>query len=145
MVEECLISLSPFRCGACRPGAIVGGYPLAMFVVVSFSWFFRTPVHFSDDDRSRVDHRHLLTELTDVVLFVATVVTASEPARIVVNGIADVIALNGMGGIAGVVGLPSGSRSPDDTCEAVGTYLVDDGLEVVVKGCRIIFSIAVLQ
>ena len=145
MVEECLISLSPFRCGTCRPGAIVGGHPLAMFVVVSFSWFFRTPVHFSDDDRSRVDYRHLLAELTDVVLFVATVVTASEPARIVVNGIADVIALNGMGGIAGVVGLPSGSRSPDDTCEAVGTYLVDDGLEVVVKGCRIIFSIAVLQ
>ena len=61
------------------------------------------------------------------------------------DGIADVIALDGMCLVALVVRLPAGTGCPDDACEAVGTDLVHDGLEVVVQRLCVFFVLGVLQ
>ena len=145
MVEHGLIGLAPLRGGSCGPCAIVGLDPVAVLIIVACAGFLRTPVDLGDDDGRRVDYGHLLMELCYLVGGTGMVVAAAIPSAIVVDGIAYVVALNGIGGIALVVGLPTSAGHPDDACEASGTYLVDDGLEIVVKGLRVILSVGILQ
>ena len=61
------------------------------------------------------------------------------------HSIANVIALDGPRGIAAIVRLVARTGNPDDTREAIGTNLVDDGLEVVVQSLGIVLVVGIPQ
>ena len=145
VVEHGLVSLAPLRGASRGPCAPVRLHPVAVLIIVASALLRGTPVHFGDDDGVGVHHWHLLVELVNLVLWVGCSVATAVPSAVVVHGIADVVALNGIGGIAGVVGLPACTGHPDDACEAVSAYAVDDGLEEVVKRLRVILTLGVLQ
>ena len=145
VVETSLIGLTPLRGGACGPRAVVRLHPVAVLIVVASALLLRTPVHLGDDDGGKVHDGHLFMELTNLILRTWCVVTAAVPATVVVYGIADVVALDGVRGITRVVGLPTRARHPDHALEAVRTDLVDDGLEEVVQSLRVILALGILQ
>ena len=110
------------------------------------AWFLRTPVNLGDDDGVGVDDGHLVVELLnlltlaclDVLVAVNALVAAAVPAGVVVDGVTDVIAGDGVGLVIGIARLPAGAGHPDDAGEAVLADLVDHGLEEVVKGLLVV-------
>ena len=68
------------------------------------------------------------------VLGFPLLVLTAVPAVIVVDGVADVVARDGVGLVVGIARLPARAGNPDDAREAVAANLVVDGLEVVVHG-----------
>ena len=104
-----------------------------------------TPVHLGDKDRIGINHGHGIMETVTFVSDVGIVVAAVIPAGIVVNGIADVVAFDGPGGITAVIRLIACSRHPDNARKTVGTDLVDDGLEEIVQCLRIVLTISIPQ
>ena len=104
-----------------------------------------TPVNLGDDDGVGIDDGHLIVELVDFVplglLQVGLgqfLVLAAVPAVVVVDGIANVVARDGIGLIVGIAGLPARAGHPDDAGEAVGADEVDNGLEIVVHGLLVV-------
>ena len=101
----------------------------------------------------RLYDRHLLLELPDEVLLallyvsvaVHLLVVTTVPARIDMHGITDVLAFDGMDGIVGIARLEARARHPDDALEAIGSYDIDDGLEVVVQSLRVVLALTVLD
>ena len=106
---------------------------------------YRTPVHLSDDDGSCINHWHLIVKVGYLGLWVRIVVAAAIPSAVVVNCIAYVVALDGVGGIACIVRLPSCARNPDNACEPVGANLVNNGLEIVVQSLWIVLIVGILK
>ena len=106
---------------------------------------YRTPVYLSDDDRSCINHWHLIVEVGYLGLWVRIVIAAAIPSAVVVNCIAYVVTLDGVGGIACIVCLPSCAWNPDNASESVGANRVNDGLEVVVQSLWIILIVGILQ
>ena len=117
-----------------------------MLVIVTFGiGVHRTPVHLSDDDRSCINHWHLIVEVGYLGLWVRIAIAAAIPSAVVVNGIADVITLDGVGGIACIVRLPSCAWNPDNASESVGANLFYNGLEIVVQSLRVVLIVGILQ
>ena len=113
----------------------------------------RTPVHLSNDDRSEVHHGYRIVELSDLFLFapfdilvlIYTFIAATIPACVIMNGIANVVTLDGKYLVVSVIRLPTSAWCPNDTCEAIFTDLVNNRLEVVVHGTGIGVVLSVLQ
>ena len=145
VVEHSLERLAPFRRGACCPRAVVRFHPLAVLIVVALAGLLRTPVHLGDNHGVGIHHGHLFMELVDLVRRTRRGVAAAIPAAIVVHGIADVIALDGICGIVGIVSLPTRTRHPNDSRKAIGANLVNHRLEEIVQRLRVILSVGVLQ
>ena len=116
-----------------------------LVVVALLAGVFGTPVYFGDDNGVGVHHGDCLVELANQVVVVIMVVAATIPSGVVVYGIADVVAGDGIFGIAAIVALPSCSRYPDDAGEAVGANLIDDGLEIVVQGLVAVLPVGIGQ
>ena len=82
-----------------------------MLIVVPGTRLVRTPVYLGNDDGISVDNRHLIMELSDFLLFtdfdvvviIYCFVATAIPTCIVMHRIADIIAFDRVGGIAGVV------------------------------------------
>ena len=105
----------------------------------------RTPVYLRDEDGIGIHHGHSIVETIAFVRDTGIIVAAVIPARIVMNGITDVIAGHGIGLITAIVRLIARTRHPDDARKTIGTDLVNDGLEEIVQCFRIILSLSILQ
>ena len=106
---------------------------------------FEVEPHLGDNDRIGHHHGHGIRERLNIRLRVVFGVISTVPSYVVVYGVSDVLALDGVGSIAAVVSLPTGSRHPDDAREAVGAYLVDDGLEEVVHGLGRFLALSIVE
>ena len=134
MIEHRLIGISPFGGGAGSPCTPVGRNPVSMFVIVSFSFFLRTPVDFGNDDGIRFYNRYRLSKFLDERISVGIFVAAIIPSHVSVHGITYIVSFDGIVFVAHVIALPSRPGYPNDTVETIGTYLVYDGLEEVIRG-----------
>ena len=145
VVHEGFEGRAPLRCGAGGPGAPVRLDVFSVLIIVSGAFLLRAPVHLRDNNRIGHHHGHSLSEGLYVFLRIVVIVISTVPSYVVVHGISDVLTLDGMGSIAAVVGLPTGSRHPDDARESVGAYLVDDGLEEVVHRLGRFLALGVVE
>ena len=139
MVVNAFGNITPYRCAASSPGAIVGFYPVTMFVVMTCSWLKGTPVNLCDHHGIGVNNGYLVMELLYLTLCgcgdirsTQVLVVASVPAIVVVYGITDIFTCNGILGIAGIVSLPTCSRYPNDASKTILADFVNDRLEKIV-------------
>ena len=66
-----------------------------------------------------------LLAFLDILIAIHALVAAAIPARVVVDGITDVVALDGMGLVILVIRLPASAWSPDNTRKPVGADLIE--------------------
>ena len=135
VVEHGFEELAPLRRGTRGPCAIVLIDRLVKLVVMVYctTCVLGTPVHLRHHNGVVFHHRHCIAKVLDALLRVVVVVTHAIPARIDMDGIADVIPFDGIGGIVAVVALIARAGNQDDARIAVGTNLVNDRLEEVVQ------------
>ena len=155
LVEHSLEGLTPFRRGSRSPRAKILIHNLSHLVILDgtilvclrrLGLLQRTPVYFGDEDRISVNDGNGLMEGINLVGWIRVIVAGIIiPAGVVMNSIADVVALDGPRGIAAIVRLVARTGNPDDTREAIGTNLVDDGLEVVVQSLGIVLVVGIPQ
>ena len=114
MVVGILGDSTPYRGTTSGPCTVVGLHPFIMLIIVTRTWFFRTPVDLGDDDRIGIYYRHLVVELSNLclssgshVLSLPVLIGATIPAVIVVYGITDVFSRDGIFLIIGITGLPA--------------------------------------
>ena len=134
MVEYGLISVAPFGSRPSGPCSPVGWNPVTVLVIVPFSFFLRTPIDFGDNDGVRIYYRHRLSELLDERFPIGILVAVIIPSHVGMHSVAYIIAFDGIALITSVIALPSRPGHPNDTVETVGTYLVHDGLEEIIRG-----------
>ena len=117
-----------------------------MLIIMTLSrGVLRTPVNLGNNNRVGINYRHLLMELLNLVLRIGIGIAAAIPSSIVMNGITDVIALDRISSITGIVGLPSSTRRPDNTRKAVFADLIDDRLEIVMERFGIVLILGISQ
>ena len=145
MIEHRLIGISPFGSRPCCPCSPVGRDPVSVFVIVPFPFFLRTPVDFGDDDGIRFYDRHRLSEFLDERFPVSVFVIVIVPSYISMHGITYVIAFDGIVLVAHVIALPSCSGYPNNTVETIGSYLVHNRLEEVIRRAHAFQTIGIVN